>query len=132
MGGSVCGHQGLVSTSCTMMQVSNEASPNTNGKIQLSQPLRGYVGGSLDVVHTATNPVRLPLPFDLNLTVSVFVLLMMLHGWEIDPQCFEKMSSSTQSDEHVLPSSISKCRKVIFILCPSSTVSVQAYTNTNY
>ena len=71
---------------------------NTNGKVQLSQPVSvGYVGGSVDAVQTATNPVCLPTPFDLNVTVSVFVLLMMLHGWEIDPQCFEKLSSSTQS-----------------------------------
>ena len=91
------------------MQVSNEPSPNTNGKSQLSQPVGvGYVGGSLDAVHTATNPVRVTLPSDLNVTVSVFVLLMMLHGWEIDPQCFEKLSSSTKSQAQYEHSGVSK------------------------
>ena len=74
-----------------MMQVSNDPSPNTKGKVQLSQPVGvgGYVGGSLDAVQTARNPVRLPLPFDLNVTVSVLVLLMMLHGSDVCPQCLE-------------------------------------------
>ena len=81
-----------------LVQVSNILMLNTNGKVQLSQPVSvGYVGGSLDAVQTASNPVRVTLPSDLNLTVSVLVLLMMLHGWEIDPQCFEKLSSSTKS-----------------------------------
>ena len=90
------------------MQVSNITSPNTKGKVQLSQPVRGYVGGSLDAVQTATNPVCLPLPFDLNLTLSVLVLLMMLHGWEIVPQCFEKLSSSTKSQAQYEHSGVSK------------------------
>ena len=38
-------HQGWVSTSSTLMQVSNVVSPNTNGNVQLSQPVDGgYVG----------------------------------------------------------------------------------------
>ena len=132
MGGSEFRHQGCVSTSSTLMQVSNITSPNTKGKVQLSQPVGGgYVGGSLDAVQTARNPVRVLSNFDLNLTVSVLVLLMMLHGWEIDPQCFEKLSSSTKSYPQFASSSISKCRKVILILSPSSTLSVQVYTNTN-
>ena len=114
------------------MQVSNVPSPKTNGKSQLSQPVGvGYVGGSLVAVQTATNPVCVILLLVLNETVSVLVLLMKLHGWEIDPQCFENLSSSTQSqeqDEHV---STEKSRKVILILCPSTTSSVQVYTNRN-
>ena len=101
---------------------------NTNGKVQLSQPVSvGYVGGSLDAVQTASNPVRVTLPSDLNLTVSVLVLLMMLHGSDVCPQCLEmKLSefSSTQSKRHEVSSSTLKCRKVMFILCPSSTVRV--------
>ena len=115
-----------------MIQVSNVESPNVNGKSQsLQQVDVGYVGGSVVADQTARNPVPVPPPFDLNVTLSVLVLLMKLQGWEIDPQCFEKLSSSTQSYEHVLSSSISKCRNVIFILCPSSTASVQVYTNIN-
>ena len=126
-------HHGCVSSFCILIQVSNVESPNVNGKLQLSQPVGvvGYVGGSVVADQTARNPVRVVQQSDLNVTVSVLVLLMKLQGWEIDPQCFEKLSSSTQSSEHVLWSSISKCRNVIFILCPSSTVSVQVYTNTN-
>ena len=77
-------------------------SPNGNGKLQLSQPVGvGYVGSSLVAVHTATNPVYVkPLPL-MNVTLSVLVLLMKLHGWEIDPQCFEKLSSSIQSKHDV-------------------------------
>ena len=91
-----------------MMQVSNVVSPNVNGKSQLLHPVSvGYVGGSVVADQTARNPVRVPPLLDLKVTVSVFVLLMKLQGWEIDPQCFEKLSSSTQSYEHVLSSSIS-------------------------
>ena len=97
------GHQGCVSTSRTLIQVSNVVSPNVNGKSQLSQPVVvGYVGGSVVADQTAINPVRVPPLFDLNDTVSVLVLEMMVQGWEIEPQCFEKLSSSTQSSEHVL------------------------------
>ena len=132
MGGSGCRHQGCMSISCTLMQVSNVESPNVNGKLQLSQPVGvGYVGGSVVADQTARNPVRVSSLLDLNVTVSVFVLLMKLQGWEIDPQCFEKLSSSTQSSEHDQSSSILKCRKVIFIICPSSTASVQVYMNIN-
>ena len=69
--------------------------------MQLSQPVGvgGYVGGSVVAVHTATNPV--PLNIDLNVTVSVLVLLIKLHGWEIDPQCLVKLSSCTQPSSHV-------------------------------
>ena len=121
-----------MSISNTLIQVSNVESPNVNGKEQLSQPVGvGYVGGSVVADQTARNPVRVVYPSDLNVTGSLLVRLMKLQGWEIDPQCFEKLSSSTQSSEHELSSSISKCRKVIFILCPSSTVSIQVYTIAN-
>ena len=124
------------------MQVSNELSPNTNGKIQLSQPVGGgYVGGLLVAVHTARNPVHLESgpntnvsTFDLNVTVSVLVLVMMVHGSDVCPQCLEmKLSkfSSTQSSLHEVSSSILKCRNVILTLCPSSTSIIQVYTNTN-
>ena len=133
MGGSEGEHQGWISLSCTIMQVSNVVPRYVKGKVQLSQLLGvGYVGGSEVAVQTATNPVRVVLPSDLNLTVSVLVLLMKLHGWEIDPQCFEKLSSSTQTqeqDEQEYASYISKCRKVMLILGPSSSTSVQVYTN---
>ena len=73
------------------MQVSNVTSPNRKGKVQLSQPVGvgGYVGGSLDAVQTARNPVRVLYPLDLNVTVSVLVLVMMLHGSDVCPQCLE-------------------------------------------
>ena len=87
-----------MSISSTLIQVSNVASRYVNGKSQLSQPVGvGYVGGSVVADKTARNPVRISSLFDLNVTVSVLVLLMKLQGWEIDPQCFEKLSSSTQS-----------------------------------
>ena len=52
-------HQGWVSTSFTMIQVSNVVCPNTKGKVQLPQPLGvgGYVGGAVVAVHIARNPV---------------------------------------------------------------------------
>ena len=94
-------HQGSVSSSWILIQVSNDLSQKTNGKVQLSQPVvvGGYVGGSVVAVQTATNPV--PLNIDLNVTVSVLVLLIKLHGWEIDPQCLVKLSSCTQPSSHV-------------------------------
>ena len=67
-------HQGWVSTSCTLMQVSNVPAPNTKGKVQLSQPVGvgGYVGGSLDAVQTAKNPVRVLKVFDtVNLQITI-------------------------------------------------------------
>ena len=82
------------------MQVSNVVSANVNGKLQLSQPFgKGYVGGSDVAVQIATNPEYVSPP-DLNFTVMKLVLLMKLHGCEIDPQCFEKLSSSTQAFPH--------------------------------
>ena len=88
------------------MQVSNVVSPNRNGKSQLSQPVRvvGYVGGSLVAVHTARNPVHLESgpntnvsTFDLNVTVSVLVLVMMVHGSDVCPQCLEMKLSELSS-----------------------------------
>ena len=80
------------------MQVSNEPSPNTNGKSQLSQPVGGgYVGGSVVAAQTARNPVRVPPPFDLNVTVSVLVLVMMVHGSDVCPQCLEMKLSELSS-----------------------------------
>ena len=102
MGGSVFGHQGWVSISCILMQVLNVPSPNSKGKVQLSQPVGvlGYVGGSVVAVHKARNPVHASLSSDLNVTVSVLVMVMMVHGSDICPQCLDmKLSefSSTQS-----------------------------------
>ena len=50
-------HQGMVSTSCTLIQVSKIPAPNVNGKVQLSQPVGGggYVGGSDVAFQTARN-----------------------------------------------------------------------------
>ena len=122
-------HQGWASTSCTLMQVLNVVPRYPNGKVQLSQPkgVIGFVGGSLVDVQIAVNPFfSNPLLSDLNVTVRLLLLLIKLHEWEIDPQCFEKWSSSNQSFEHVLSlsSSISNCRNVSFILCPSPALSV--------
>ena len=119
------------------MQVSNVVSANTKGKVQLSQPVgaEGYVGGSFVAVQTAKNPFRVSLQSDLNVTVSELVLVMMLHGSDICPQCLEmKLSSlsSTKSSLQEVPSSILKYRNVIFMLCPSTTLSGQVYTNTNH
>ena len=129
------GHHGW--SPSTLVQVSNGLPSTSNGKIQSPQPVgEEYVGGSVVADQTARNPVRANCvyPSDTNLILSVFVLEIMVHGSDVCPQCLEmKLSSlsSTQSYLHVLSSAISKCRKVIFILCPSSTVSVQVYTNTN-
>ena len=58
-----------------------------NGKLQLSQPVVGYVGGAVVAVQTARNPVPLPpLYKDLNVTVSVLVLVMMVQGSDVCPQ----------------------------------------------
>ena len=66
------------------MQVSNILPLNANGKVQLSQPEVGgrYVGGSLVAVQTAKNPYSPDhlSPSALNVTVSVLLLVMMLHG----------------------------------------------------
>ena len=92
------------------MQVSNEPSPNTNGMVQPSQPVPGgYVGGSLVDVQIAVNPFfSNPLLSDLNVTVRLLLLLIKLHEWEIDPQCFEKLSSSTKSQAQYEHSGVSK------------------------
>ena len=113
------------------MQVSNVVSPNVNGKSQLLHPV-----GILYCDQMARNPVRVIIPSDLNMMLTLFVFVMMVNGVDISPQYFSP-SISNQSHEHALPAqncssnSISKCRKVMFILCPSSTASVQVYTNTN-
>ena len=117
------------------MQVSYVVSPKTKGNVQLSQPMGvvGYVGGSVDAVQTARNPVRVSLPSDLKVTVSVLVLVMMLQGSYVCPQCLEMKPSefsSTQSSLQEVSSRTSKCRNVTFILCPSSTTSVHVYKNT--
>ena len=99
-GDSVTGyeHHDCKSTSSTLMQVLNVKSRYVNGKSQVLQPGRvGYVGGSVVADQTARNPLAVPSLLDLNVTVRVLVLLIKLQGWEIDPQCFEKLSSSTQS-----------------------------------
>ena len=49
----------------------------------------GYVGGSVVAVQTARNPVRVSIPSDLNVMVSVFPLEMMVHGSDVCPQCLE-------------------------------------------
>ena len=61
------------------MQVLSVVSPN--GKSQLSQPVGvGYVGGAVVAVQSARNPVRVPPSSELNVTVSVLVWVMMVHG----------------------------------------------------
>ena len=87
------------------MQVSKVASPNTNGKMQLSQPVGtgGYVGGLVVAVQMARNPVRGTAPrFDLNVTVSLLPLLMMVHGSNVCPQCLEMKLSYFNSTHAVL------------------------------
>ena len=50
-------HQGWVSKSCSLMQVSYVVSPKTKGNVQLSQPLNGgYVGDAVVADHVARNP----------------------------------------------------------------------------
>ena len=71
------------------MQVSNATPRKVNGKVHLSQPVRGYVAGSLVAAQTARNPVRVLYPLDLNVTMSVLVLVMMVHDSDICPQCLE-------------------------------------------
>ena len=82
-----------VSNTGTLIKVS-DVSPNGNGKLQLSQPVGvGYVGGSIVAVQTAKNPVRVPPSSDLNVTVSVLVLVIMVHGSDVCPQCLVKRLS---------------------------------------
>ena len=83
-------HQGWESTSCRLMQVSNAVFPNTNGNVQLSQPVdRGYVGGAVVADQIARNPVYGYLILEENLTVTKFVFVMMLQGFLVCPQCLE-------------------------------------------
>ena len=96
-------HQGWVSTSWTLIQVSNVVSPNVNGKSQLLHPV-----GILYCDQMARNPGR-PLSklSDLNLTSTEFVLVMIVNGVDISdevpisPQYFSS-SISNQSQLHVL------------------------------
>ena len=66
-----------------LVQVSNILPLTTNGKVQCPQPVgEGYVGGSVVADQTARNlvPITPPISSDTNVTVSVFVLEMMVHG----------------------------------------------------
>ena len=73
------GHHGW--SPSILVHVSNNLRLNTNGKVQSPQPVdMGYVGGSVVADQTARNPVRVSLPSDTNVTLSVFVLEMMVHG----------------------------------------------------
>ena len=125
-------HQGWVSTSWTLIQVSNVVSPNVNGKSQLLHPV-----GISYCDQMARNPVRVLTLLVMNLRLTEFVVVMMENGVDISvevpisPQYFSS-SISNQSYLHVLPEiSISKCRKVILILSPSSTLSIQVYNTNN-
>ena len=69
------------------MQVSNILFVNTNGKVQSPQPVGvvvGYVGGSVVADQTARNPVHVPSPLDLNVTVRVLVLLIYFPSLQLD------------------------------------------------
>ena len=116
-------HQGWVSTSFTLMQVSNVVSPNVNGKSQLLHPV-----GISNCDQMARNPVRVIAPSELNVISTLFVFVIMVNGVGLSPQYFSS-SICNQSISHELSDQTSKCRNVIFILCPSSTPSVQVYTN---
>ena len=87
----------MLAECCPQLTVVN----NVNGNMQLSQlEGEGYVGGSVVSDKTARNPVSVTLLSDLNLTVMIFVLLTILHGRSILPQCLDVkliMSSSTTS-----------------------------------
>ena len=96
------------------------------------------VGGSVVADQIARNPVRVITSLVMNLRLTLFVFVMMENGVDISvevPICpqYSSPSISTQSWMHpyMLSYVISKYKKVIFILCPSSTVSVQVYTNKN-
>ena len=83
-------HQGWVSTSCTMMQVSNAVFPNTKGNVQLSQPVDGeYVGGAVVADQMARNPVKRKTSLEKNLMAIEFVSVMMLQGFVVSPQCLD-------------------------------------------
>ena len=90
-------HHGWVSTSWTLMQVSNAMPPKEKGKSQLSQPVgSGLVGGSVVGDQTTRNPVCVSLPSELNLTSTVLMFVMMVNGVDISPQYFSPCNS-TQS-----------------------------------
>ena len=83
-------HQGWLSTSSTLMQVLNVASPNTKGNVQLSQPVDGgYVGGAVVADQMARNPVYEAATLEENLMVIKFVSMMMLQGFVVCPQCLD-------------------------------------------
>ena len=78
-GGTKYPHHGWVSTSIMLIQVSKNASPKTNGKLQFPQPVDvagGNVGGSVVADQIARNPAYFPLPLDLNVTIKLLELLM--------------------------------------------------------
>ena len=83
-------HQGWVSTSFTLMQVSNAVFPNTKGNVQLSQPVDGgYVGGAVVADQMARNPGNELTLLETNLMVIKFESMMMLQGFVICPQCID-------------------------------------------
>ena len=83
-------HQGWVSTSSTLMQVSNAVFPNTKGNVQLSQPMDGeYVGGAVVADQIARNPRNGITLFEENLKVIEVESVMMLQGFVVCPQCLE-------------------------------------------
>ena len=83
-------HQGWVSTSSILMQESNAVFPNTNGNIQLSQPVDvGYVGGEVVADQIARNPVYGMILSEKNVMITKFVSVMMLQGIVVCPQCLE-------------------------------------------
>ena len=63
------------------MQVSNEVSPNVNGKSQLSHPV-----GILYCDQMARNPVRVLLLLVMNLRLTEFVFVMMENGVDISDE----------------------------------------------
>ena len=86
----LCEHQGWISTSSTLMQVSNAVFPNTKGNVQLSQPVDGgYVGGAVVADQMARNPVYEAATLEENLMVIKFVSMMMLQGFVVCPQCLD-------------------------------------------
>ena len=96
-------HQGWVSTSCTLIQVSNVVPRYVSGKSQLLHPV-----GISYCDQMARNPVRgLPL-LDMNLRLTEFVLLMIVKGADISDECpispqYLSSSISNQSFVHVMP-----------------------------
>ena len=83
-------HQGWLSTSSTLMQVLNVASPNTKGNVQLSQPVDGgYVGGAVVADQIARYPRNGITLLEENLKVIEVESVMMLQGFVVCPQCLE-------------------------------------------